>query len=141
GEYLSVEAAQSKGLDPRKRTRHRLIPARAGGANRCWAAFGAMGADGQPQIQSQVFLNMVERGLSPAEAVAEPRLRVRPGGGGLWVEADYSGAGQVARAIAGAELLPARSWQLGHAAALVVDGPARWRAGADPRSDGAVIEV
>jgi hypothetical protein len=30
---------------------------------------------------------------------------------------------------------------MGHAAALVVDGPGRWRAGADPRSDGAVVEM
>jgi len=27
---------------------------------------------------------------------------------------------------------------MGHAAALVVDGSAEWRAGADPRSDGSV---
>jgi len=141
GAYFSLDPAHVNRLEPRKRTMHTLIPAMAGRAKRCWAAFGAMGADGQPQIQSQVFLNMVERGLSPAEAVAEPRLRVPPGGAGLWVEADYSHAGEVARGVAGGRLLPARSWQMGHAAALVVDAPGRWRAGADPRSDGAVIEV
>ena len=141
GAYFSLDPAHVNRLEPRKRTMHTLIPAMAGRANRCWAAFGAMGSDGQPQIQSQVFLNMLERGLSPADAVAEPRLRVPPGGGGLWVEADYPDAGEVSRAITGGKLLPPRSWQMGHAAALVVDGPGRWRAGADPRSDGAVVEV
>ena len=141
GAYFSLDPGHVNRLEPRKRTMHTLIPAMVGRANRCWAAFGAMGSDGQPQIQSQVFLNMVERGQSPAEAVAEPRLRVAPGGGGLWVEADYSDAGEVARAVAGGQLMPARSWQMGHAAALVVDAPGRWRAGADPRSDGVVIEV
>jgi hypothetical protein len=36
------------------------------------------------------------------------------------------------------KLVPPRSSALGHAAALVVDGPGAWRAGADPRSDGSV---
>ena len=140
GAYFSLEPAHVNRLEPGKRTMHTLIPAMVGRRGRCWAAFGSMGADGQPQIQSQVFLNLVERGLSPADAVAEPRLRVPPGGGGLWVEADYPGAGEVARALDGT-LLPPLSWQMGHAAALVVDGPGRWRAGADPRSDGGVVAV
>ena len=141
GAYFSLDPSHVNRLAPRKRTMHTLIPAMAGRDSRCWAAFGSMGADGQPQIQTQVFVNLVERGLGPAEAVAEPRLRVPPGGGGLWVEADYPEAGTVARAIPGGQLLPARSWQMGHAAALVVDGPRDWRAGADPRSDGSVVEV
>ena len=141
GAYFSLEPGHVNRLEPRKRTMHTLIPAMAGRGGRCWAAFGSMGADGQPQIQSQVFLNLVERGLSPADAVAEPRLRVPAGDAGLWVEADYPRAGEVARGVAGSTLLPPRSWQMGHAAALVVDGPRRWRAGADPRSDGGVVEV
>jgi gamma-glutamyltranspeptidase / glutathione hydrolase len=141
GSYFNMDDSHVNRLEPRKRTMHTLIPAMAGREGACWAAFGSMGADGQPQIQAQVFLNLVERGLSPSEAVAEPRLRVPPGGGGLWVEADYPDAPTVAREVTGAKLLPPRSWQMGHAAALVVDGPGVWRAGADPRSDGAVVEV
>src|SRR5215470_7810347 len=71
GAYFSLDPAHVNRLEPRKRTMHTLIPAMAGRATGCWAAFGAMGSARQPQIQSQVFLNMVERGLSPAEAVAE----------------------------------------------------------------------
>jgi gamma-glutamyltranspeptidase/glutathione hydrolase len=141
GMYFRLDEAQANRLEPRKRTMHTLIPAMAARDGRCWAAFGTMGGDGQPQIQSQVFLNLVERGLEPAEAVAQPRVRVATGGGVLMVEADYPGAGEVTRSVPGGRLMPARSWQFGHAAALVVDGPGRWRAGEDPRSDGSVVEV
>jgi gamma-glutamyltranspeptidase/glutathione hydrolase len=141
GMYFRLDEAEANRLEPRKRTMHTLIPAMAGRDGRCWAAFGTMGGDGQPQIQAQVFLNLVERGLEPAEAVAQPRLRVATGGGALMVEADYPEAGAVARSVPGGKLMPARNWQFGHAAALVVDGPGRWRAGEDPRSDGSVVEV
>jgi gamma-glutamyltranspeptidase / glutathione hydrolase len=140
GMYFSLDPRHVNRLEPRKRTMHTLIPAMAARDGRCWAAFGTMGGDGQPQLQAQVFLQLVERGLHPADAVAEPRVRVPPGGG-LLVEADYADAGAVSRSVPGGRLVPARSWQLGHAAALVVDGPGRWRAGEDPRSDGAVVEV
>jgi gamma-glutamyltranspeptidase / glutathione hydrolase len=141
GMYFRLDEGHVNRLEPRKRTMHTLIPAMAARDGRCWSAFGTMGGDGQPQIQSQVFLNLVERGLDPAEAVAEPRLRVVNGGGGLMIEADYPDAGVVARTVPGGRLVPPRHWEMGHAAALVVDGPGRWRAGADPRSDGSVVEV
>ncbi|HEY7200158.1 MAG TPA: gamma-glutamyltransferase [Candidatus Dormibacteraeota bacterium] len=141
GMYFRLDEGHVNRLEPRKRTMHTLIPAMAARAGRCWSAFGTMGGDGQPQIQAQVLVNLVEHGLDPGEAVARPRVRVPSSGAGLFVEADYPDAGAVARAIPGGHLLPARSWQLGHAAAIVVDGPGRWRAGADPRSDGSVAEV
>ena len=141
GVYFSLDPAAANRLEPRKRTMHTLIPAMAGRDGRPWAAFGTMGADGQPQIQVQLVANLVDRGLDPADAVAAPRLRVPPGGGGLWIEADYPEAAEIARTIPGGHLLPPQSWQVGHAQALVVDGPARWRAGADPRADGSVAEV
>jgi len=141
GMYFDLDERHANRLEPRKRTMHTLIPAMAGREGRCWAAFGCMGADGQPQIQAQVFLNLAERGLHPADAVAQPRVRVVNGGGGLWIEADYRDAGAVARGVPGGQLMPPLHWRMGHAAALVVDGPGRWRAGEDPRSDGSVVEV
>jgi gamma-glutamyltranspeptidase/glutathione hydrolase len=140
GKYFSLDPGHVNRLEPGKRTMHTLIPAMAARDGRCWAAFGTMGGDAQPQLQAQVYLNLVERGLHPADAVAEPRVCVPPGGG-LLVEADYADAGAVSRSVPGGRLVPARHWRLGHAAALVVDGPGRWRAGEDPRSDGAVVEV
>jgi len=141
GMYFRLEDGHVNRLEPCKRTMHTLIPAMAARDGRCWAAFGTMGGDGQPQLQAQVLLNLVEHGLDPDEAVARPRVRVPSSGAGLYVEADYPDAAAVARAVPGGHLLPARSWQLGHAAAIVVDGPGRWRAGADPRCDGSVAEV
>ena len=141
GCYFSLDPAHVNGLEPRKRTMHTLIPALAAREGRCWTAFGAMGADGQPQIQAQVLINLVDRGLEPQEAVAEPRVRVPPGGEGLWVEADYPEAAEILRRVLGAVPMPPGCWLMGHAQALVVDGPAAWRAGSDPRADGSVVEA
>jgi gamma-glutamyltranspeptidase/glutathione hydrolase len=140
GKYFSLRSDHVNRLEPRKRTMHTLIPAMAAREGRPWAAFGAMGADGQPQIQAQVLINLVDLGLDPQEAVAAPRLRVPPGGAGLWVEADYPEVGEMLRSIPGALPMPPGSWRMGHAQALLLEGPA-WRAGTDPRADGSVGEV
>jgi gamma-glutamyltranspeptidase/glutathione hydrolase len=141
GKYFSLDPRHVNRLAPRKRTMHTLIPAMAAREGRCWAAFGSMGADGQPQIQAQLLVNLIDRGLGPSDAVAAPRVRVPPGGGGLWVEADYPEAPEILRAGLGARPVPPRSSLLGHAQALVVDGPGGWRAGSDPRADGSVGEA
>ena len=65
-------------------------------------------------------------------------MRVAPGGAPLWVEADYPDALELSRSDLVVELLPPRDQRMGHAQALLVDGPGAWRAGADPRSDGSV---
>jgi gamma-glutamyltranspeptidase/glutathione hydrolase len=141
GKYFSLRPDHVNRLEPRKRTMHTLIPALAARDGRRWAAFGAMGADGQPQIQAQVLINLVDLGLEPQEAVAAPRLRVLPGGGGIWVEADYPEAREILRALPGAVPVPPGSRQMGHAQALVLGGPATWLGGTDPRADGSVGEA
>jgi len=137
GAYFKLDPAHVNRLEPRKRTMHTLIPAMAARDRHPWAAFGTMGGDRQPQLQAQVLRGLVDDGLDPAEAVARPRKAVLPDGT-LLVEADYPGAGAMAREDAAVRLMPARHSQLGHAHAIVVDGPAAWRAGSDPRSDGSV---
>ena len=97
GSYFSLDPAHVNRLEPRKRTMHTLIPALAARDGRPWAIFGTMGGDGQPQLQSQVLVNLVDFGLDPAEAVARPRIRVQAGGLRTSVEADYPGAGALAR--------------------------------------------
>jgi len=139
GLYFSLDPRHVNRLEPRKRTMHTLIPAMASRDGRTpWAAFGSMGADGQPQIQAQVFVNLADARMDPRDAVAAPRVRVSPGGAELWVEADYPGASELARSELPVKLLPARSSEMGHAQALTVDAPAAWRGGADPRADGSV---
>jgi gamma-glutamyltranspeptidase/glutathione hydrolase len=141
GKYFSLDPGHANRLEPRKRTMHTLIPAMAARDGRCWAAFGTMGADGQPQIQAQLVVNLLDLGLEPSQAIAMPRLRVPPGGRGLWVEADYPDAADILGAGLGAVPLPPRSWQMGHAAALIVQGGSAWLAGSDPRADGSVGEA
>jgi gamma-glutamyltranspeptidase/glutathione hydrolase len=139
GLYFGLEPGDVNRLEPGKKTMHTLIPAMASRGGQVWSAFGSMGADGQPQIQAQVFLNMVEAGLDPQAAVSHPRVRVAPGGAELWVEADYPGAADLQRTSeVPVVLMPPLTTAFGHAAALVVDGPAAWRAGSDPRADGSV---
>jgi len=139
GCYFSLDPTHVNCLAPRKRTMHTLIPALAARGGKPFAAFGNMAGEGQPQIQVQVAMNLFDRGLDPAEAVAAPRVRVNPAGDTLWVEADYPGAAELNRAQSPrVELVPPRDQRMGHAQALIVDGPSSWRAGADPRADGSV---
>jgi gamma-glutamyltranspeptidase len=136
GSYFSLDAAHVNRLEPRKRTMHTLIPAMASRGARPWASFGTMGGDGQPQLQSQVLVNLVDFGQEPSEAVARPRIRVQADGVRTSVEADYPHAGELGRSSRAFELMPSKHHSFGHAHAIVIDGPSAWRAGADPRSDG-----
>ena len=138
GCYFKLDPAHVNKLEPKKRTMHTLIPAMAAREGRPWAIFGSMGGDGQPQLQTQVLINLVDHGMEPAEAVARPRVRVQADGEKISVEADYPGAGELGRSGLNIELMPPKHHTLGHAHAILVDGPGSWRAGADPRSDGSV---
>jgi len=138
GSYFKLDPAHVNRLEPKKRTMHTLIPAMAARGGRPWASFGSMGGDGQPQLQTQVLMNLVDHGLEPAEAVARPRVRIQAHGEKISVEADYPGAGELRRSGLNIELMPPKHHTLGHAHAILVDGPGAWRAGADPRSDGSV---
>jgi gamma-glutamyltranspeptidase / glutathione hydrolase len=141
GAYFSLDPDHVNRLEPRKRTMHTLIPAMAAKEGRPWAAFGTMGGELQPQLQAQVFMNLVEHKLEPQEAVARPRIAVLSDGVTLAVEADHAQAAELARSGSNVLLMPPQHHLFGHAAAIVVDGPKAWRAGADPRSDGSVEYV
>jgi len=138
GAYFSLEPSHVNRLEPKKRTMHTLIPALAARDGRPWLAFGSMGGEGQPQLQAQVLIHVADFGLDPAEAVARPRIRVDAGSGSLLVEADHPAAKELNRSGIPVQLRPPQNYKFGHAHAIVVDGAAAWRAGADPRSDGSV---
>ena len=141
GAYFSLDPRHVNHLEPRKRTMHTLIPAMAARRGRPWAAYGSMGGDGQPQLQTQVLIQLVDHGLDPAQAVAHPRIRFGAGGESLMVEADYPAALEIVRSGRNVELMPPLHHQLGHAHAIVLDGRGAWTAGSDPRSDGSVVQV
>ena len=83
------------------------IQAMATRDGRPWAIYGSMGGDGQPQLQTQVLINLVDHGLEPAEAVARPErflamLRVfkpqSPMSVGVWTMTGFSAATTAANA-------------------------------------------
>ncbi len=141
GVYFSLDPGRANRLEPKKRTMHTLIPAMAARDGRPLIAFGTMGGERQPQLQAQVLMNLVDQQLEPAEAVARPRMVFLADGVTLALEADYPGAGEMARSNPNVQLMPPKHHTFGHAQAIVIDGPAAWRAGADPRSDGSVEYV
>jgi gamma-glutamyltranspeptidase / glutathione hydrolase len=138
GAYFNLDPGHVNRLEPKKRTMHTLIPAMAARDGKVWASFGTMGGPRQPQLQVQVLRNLVNDGMDPAEAVARPRKMILDDGVTLAVEADYPGAGEMARSDPRVMLMPPRHHSFGHAHAILIDGPGQWRAGADPRSDGSV---
>lgn len=138
GCYFSLNPEHVNRLEPKKRTMHTLIPAMAARDGRPWSIFGTMGGEGQPQLQTQVLVNLVDHELEPAEAVGRPRFRVKADGRTTSVEADYPSAGELRRSGLQVELMPPKHHTFGHAQAIVIDGPRAWRAAADPRSDGTV---
>jgi gamma-glutamyltranspeptidase / glutathione hydrolase len=138
GCYFSLDPGHVNRLEPKKRTMHTLIPAMAARDGRPWSIFGTMGGEGQPQLQTQVLVNLADHQLEPADAVGRPRVRVRADGRTVSVEADYPGAGELRRSGLQVELMPPKHHTFGHAQAIVIDGSKAWRAAADPRSDGSV---
>jgi gamma-glutamyltranspeptidase/glutathione hydrolase len=61
-------------IGPRKRPRITLTPTIALKNGRPWLAFSTPGGDSQDQALLQIFLNVVEFGMQPQEAVEAPRF-------------------------------------------------------------------
>ena len=61
-------------LAPRKRPRITLTPTLALRDGQPWLAFSTPGGDSQDQTLLQIFLNVVEFGMNPQEAVEAPRF-------------------------------------------------------------------
>jgi gamma-glutamyltranspeptidase/glutathione hydrolase len=61
-------------LAPHKRPRFTLTPTIALRDGKPWLAFSTPGADSQDQTLLQIFLNVVEFGMNPEEAVEAPRF-------------------------------------------------------------------
>jgi len=93
------------------------------------------------RLDRHAAVGVSELRLEPAEAVARPRMAILPDGVTVAMEADFPNAAQLSRSDRHVRLMPARHPSFGHAHALVIDGPGKWRAGADPRSDGSVEYV
>ena len=147
GVAFSLDPASPRALKPGRRPFHTLNPALAVFADGRVMPYGAMGGDGQPQFQAQVFTR-IAAGDSLAGAVASPRLLW----GRTWgadsvtvkVEEAYDDTLAAALARRGHEIerLPAaRQDAFGHAGALRRGLKGEIAATHDPRSDGGALGI
>jgi gamma-glutamyltranspeptidase/glutathione hydrolase len=127
-------------LAPSKLPMHTLIPAFALRDGAPWLVFGSMGAHGQPQTHAQLLVRMLVDGLDPQQAIDAPRWRVDPGT--WWVNVESRFDQELLRRLAdrGHALQHGYAFDdmAGHAHAIEL-APAGFRAGTDPRAEGAVL--
>ena len=74
GIQIWLDPDHPSGLEPRKRPRLTPNPAMAFRDGKLFMAFGAPGGDAQCQAMAQVFLNIVEFGMNPQQAIEAPRI-------------------------------------------------------------------
>ncbi|WP_315804990.1 gamma-glutamyltransferase [Bradyrhizobium sp. SZCCHNS3002] len=72
--YFSLDPDHPNRLEPGKIPLHTLIASIAKRDGRLWSVLGCMGADGQPQIQLQLYSAMIDHGLDIQEAIELPRF-------------------------------------------------------------------
>jgi gamma-glutamyltranspeptidase/glutathione hydrolase len=75
GAGFALDPAHPNAYAPGKRPFHTIMPGFALKDGRPWLAFGAVGADMQPQAQVQILVNLIDFGCDVASAAALPRLR------------------------------------------------------------------
>ncbi len=75
GAGFALDPAHPNVYQPGKRPFHTIMPGFALKEGRPWLAFGAVGADMQPQAQVQILANLVDFGCDVASAASLPRLR------------------------------------------------------------------
>jgi gamma-glutamyltranspeptidase len=137
GAQLSLDPDHVNVVAPGTRTLHTLIPAVARREGEVVLTFGTMGGDAQPQIHLQL-LDALRRGAHLQQALAAWRWTVQPGDGLVVVE------GRAPKEVVdglrhrGHEVHVVGDWEglMGHAHAIERT-PHGWRAGSDPRSEGA----
>jgi gamma-glutamyltranspeptidase len=145
--YFSLDPGHPNRLEPKKRPLHTLIASLAFRGDKLWQVFGCMGADGQPQIQLQAYVAMIDFGLDVQQAIESPRwLSGRFALGEprdlLNIEGRYAPSTLSELERRGHVLNRWSAWNelAGHAHGISIDPVSGTRAGgSDPRSDGAAI--
>ncbi|NRA01713.1 MAG: gamma-glutamyltransferase family protein [Myxococcales bacterium] len=149
GAGFRLEPGHPNRLEPRKRPYHTIIPALSTRANgELHAAFGVMGGFVQPQGHVQVFLNLVEHGMDPQNALDAPRFSIwsDPPRGEVFLEDAISAEAQRGLAERGHRIRVfgdlARTGVFGRGQVILRDPETGvlW-AGSDPRADGAAVAL
>ena len=147
GAYFSLDPAHPNRLEPGKTPLHTLIASMAFRDDRLWGIVGCMGADGQPQIHLQTWVNLIDHRLDIQQALEAPRwLSGRFGLGEprdtLHIEARFPAATIDELGRRGHLLDRWGDWNelAGHAHGILIDPlNGMLHGGSDPRSDGAAI--
>jgi gamma-glutamyltranspeptidase len=147
GAYFSLDPEHPNRLEPRKQPFHTLIASLAFKNDDPWAVFGAMGADGQPQIHLQFYTSMIDFGLPSQEAIWSPRWLFGRYALGeardlLNIESRFPATTLTELERRGHLLNRWSPWQerAGHANGIVIQpGTGALMGASDPRSDGAAI--
>ena len=145
--YFSLDPSHPNRLEPGKTPLHTLIASMGFRNDKLWSVVGCMGADGQPQIHLQTYINLLDFDRNIQEALEAPRwLSGRFGLGEsrdtLHIEARFPKATIDELDRRGHILDRWGDWNelAGHAHGIVIDPESGMRyGGSDPRSDGAAI--
>ena len=147
GSYFTLDQGHPNRLAPGKIPVHTLMASMAKRDDKLWAVLGCQGADGQPQIQLQLYVDLIDFGLDIQQAIESPRflsgrialieprdeLHVE----GRMPEATVQGLAGKGHKM---DVWPAWNNRAGHASGFVIDPETGvMSGGADPRSDGAAL--
>jgi gamma-glutamyltranspeptidase/glutathione hydrolase len=137
GALFSLDAKHPNALTPGRRPFHTLCPALVFRDGKAWLAYGTPGGDGQVHTLVQVLHNIALFGMTPQEAIDEPRLRRLPDGR-LAIEDRVDEGVRHALTARGYTVLPRAGWtaEFGGAQAVLIDPRSgERRAGADRRRE------
>ena len=145
--YFSLDPKHPNRLEPGKTPLHTLIASMGFRRGKLWSVVGCMGADGQPQIHLQTYVNLIDHGRNIQEALEAPRwlsgrFAIGEPRDTLHIEARFPAATIDELARRGHLLDRWGDWNelAGHAHGIVIDPDTGMRqGGSDPRSDGAAI--
>ena len=145
--YFSLDPNHPNCLAPRKVPLHTLIASMAKRDGKLSTVLGCMGADGQPQIQLQLYTAMIDHGLDIQQAIELPRFLSGRFALGEARDTLYMENRFPADSIRSLEQLghTIHCWgawneQAGHAHGITIGPENRMLSGgSDPRSDGAAI--
>lgn len=147
--YFSLDPAHPNRLEPGKTPLHTLIASLGFRNDKLWSVVGCMGADGQPQIHLQTYVNLIDYGCNIQEALESPRwlsgrFALGEARDTLHIEARFPEATLRELERRGHVLNRWGDWHelAGHAHGIVIDPESGVRyGGSDPRSDGAAVGI
>jgi gamma-glutamyltranspeptidase/glutathione hydrolase len=145
--YFSLDPNHPNRLAPGKIPLHTLIASMAKRDGKLWCVLGCMGADGQPQIQLQLYSAMIDHGLDIQEAIEMPRFlsgrfALGEARDTLHLEGRFPQATITALGLRGHIVNRWDAWNemAGHAHGITIAPRDNMLSGgSDPRSDGAAI--